>query len=94
MTEMQSAIGLSGAGANGRWNMPTRSPQRHIVMDALYEITADQVHADRHTRAARRWFTMAFSLDIENMKCDIMQFVKAAARGRSMLESLLAAVPH
>jgi dTDP-4-amino-4,6-dideoxygalactose transaminase len=78
MTEMQSAIGLAELDRMDNWNMPTRRRNAHIVMDALADLP--QVKYMPIDTAERRngWFVMAFSLDVENMRCDIGEFVKAA----------------
>jgi dTDP-4-amino-4,6-dideoxygalactose transaminase len=78
MTEMQSAIGLAELDRMDNWNMPARRRNAHIVMDALADLP--QVKYMPIDTAERRngWFVMAFSLDVENMRCDIGEFVKAA----------------
>ena len=96
MTEMQSAIGLAELERMDNWNMPRRRRNAHILMDALKDVAAGQVLA-RSTRPSGRTagIVLAFSLDIENMKCDIKEFVKAAgAEGAPVLEGVLAAMPH
>ena len=78
MTEMQSAIGLAELDRMDNWNMPTRRRNAHIVMDALAELPQVK-HMPIDTDERRNgWFVMAFSLDIEQMSCDIGQFVAAA----------------
>ncbi|MGI6461662.1 MAG: DegT/DnrJ/EryC1/StrS family aminotransferase [Candidatus Hydrogenedentales bacterium] len=78
MTEMQSVIGLAELDRMDNWNMPTRRRNAHIVMDALKELP-QVLYAPIDTDERRNgWFVMAFSLDIENMTCDIEQFVAAA----------------
>lgn len=78
MTEMQSAIGLAELDRMDDWNMPARRRNAHIVMDALNDLP-QVLYAPIDTDERRNgWFVMAFSLDIENMKCDIDQFVAAA----------------
>lgn len=78
MTEMQSAIGLAELDRMDSWNMPTRRRNAHIVMDALAELPQVK-HMPIDTKDRKNgWFVMAFSLDIENMSCDIAQFVAAA----------------
>ena len=78
MTEMQSAIGLAELERIDTWNLPTRKRNAHILMDALGELP--QIKYMPIDTDARRngWFVCAFSLDIENMGCDIGQFVAAA----------------
>ena len=78
MTEMQSAIGLAELDRMDSWNMPTRRRNAHIVIDALKDLPqVKYVPVDTPERQ-NGWFVMAFSLDIENMSCDINQFVEAA----------------
>jgi len=78
MTEMQSAIGLAELARMDDWNMPRRRRNAHIIMDALKELP--QVKYMPIDTADRRngFFVLAFTLDIENMNCDIGQFVNAA----------------
>lgn len=77
MTEMQSVIGLSELDRMDNWNMPTRHRNAHIIIDRIKDLP--QVLYKPIDTAERRngWFVMAFSLDVENMKCDIKQFVEA-----------------
>ncbi len=78
MTEMQSAIGLAELARMDDWNMPRRRRNAHIIMDAL---EGEPLIKFRPVDTAERqngWYVMAFSLDIEKMRCDIAQFVKAA----------------
>ncbi len=78
MTEMQSVIGLAELDRMDDWNMPTRRRNAHIVMEALNDLP-QVLYAPIDTDDRRNgWFVMAFSLDIEHMKCDIDQFVAAA----------------
>ena len=79
MTEMQSAIGLAELERIDPWNMPARRRNAAIVMDAL--AGRPEVKYRPLDTAERRngWYTMAFSLDIENMDCNIKEFVEAAA---------------
>ena len=78
MTEMQSAIGLAELARMDDWNLPRRRRNAHIIMDALKRLP--QVKYVPIDSAERRngFFVLAFTLDIENMRCDIGQFVKAA----------------
>jgi dTDP-4-amino-4,6-dideoxygalactose transaminase len=78
MTEMQSAIGLAELERIDDWNMPARHRNAHIIMDILKDLP-QVVYMPVDTPERRNgWYTMAFSIDIESMNCDIMQFVKAA----------------
>ncbi|UCD50173.1 MAG: DegT/DnrJ/EryC1/StrS family aminotransferase [Phycisphaerales bacterium] len=78
MTEMQSAIGLAELNRMDTWNMPNRRRNARIIMDAFKDLP--QVKYTPVDTPARQngWYVMAFSLDIENMSCDIAQFVAAA----------------
>jgi dTDP-4-amino-4,6-dideoxygalactose transaminase len=77
MTEMQSAIGLAELDRMDNWNMPTRRRNAHIIIDRIKDLK--QVLYTPIDTADRRngWFVMAFPLDVENMNCDIRQFVEA-----------------
>ena len=78
MTEMQSAIGVAELERIESWNMPARRRNARILMDALAELP-QVLYAPIDTEERRNgWFVMAFSLDIDNMGCDIKQFVDAA----------------
>jgi dTDP-4-amino-4,6-dideoxygalactose transaminase len=79
MTEMQSAIGLAELRRMDDWNMPARRRNAHILMDALGQLPQVKYMPIDTPDRQNGWFVCAFSLDIENMKCDIQQFVKAAA---------------
>lgn len=78
MTEMQSAIGLAELDRMDDWNMPTRHRNAHIVMDALKDMPQVKYMPIDTDERKNGWFVMAFSLDIENMTCDISKFVEAA----------------
>ncbi|OHB54591.1 MAG: aminotransferase DegT [Planctomycetes bacterium GWF2_42_9] len=78
MTEMQSAIGLAELERMDNWNIPTRKRNAHIIMDALKGLPQVKYAPIDTPERQNGWFVMAFSLDIENMKCDIHEFVKAA----------------
>ncbi len=79
MTEMQSAIGLAELERMDSWNMPARRRNAQIIMDALKaEPLVKYLPIDTPERR-NGWYVMAFSLDVENMRCDIQQFVSAAA---------------
>ena len=77
MTEMQAAIGLAELERLDNWNMPNRRRNAHIVMDALGELPQVLYMPIDTDERRNGWFTMAFSLDIDNMSCDIQQFVAA-----------------
>ena len=79
MTEMQSAIGLAELARMDSWNMPARRRNGRILLDALGPLkTMKYMPVDTPERQ-NGWYVCAFSLDIENMSCDIKQFVEAAA---------------
>jgi len=75
MTEMQSAIGLAELERMDTWNMPNRQRNAHIIIDKIKDLP-QVLYTPVDTEERRNgWFVMAFSLDIENMKTDIKQFV-------------------
>lgn len=78
MTEMQSAIGLAELERIDTWNMPARRRNAHIVMDALGGLPQVKYMPIDTGERRNGWFVMAYSLDIENMSCDIHEFVQAA----------------
>ena len=78
MTELQSAIGLAELQRLDDWNMPNRRRNAHIVMDALRDLPQVKYMPIDTPERRNGWFVMAFSLNIEQMTCDIAQFVKAA----------------
>ncbi len=78
MTEMQSAIGLAELERMDTWNMPSRRRNAHIIMDRLRELPQVKYLPIDTPERRNGYFVLAFSLDIENMKCDIDQFVEAA----------------
>ena len=78
MTEMQSAIGLAELDRMDGWNMPARKRNAHILMDALGELPQVKYMPIDTDDRQNGWFVCAFSLDIENMNCDIAKFVEAA----------------
>jgi len=79
MTEMQSAIGLAELERMDDWNMPARRRNARMLMEALSKVPQIKYMPIDTPERRNGWYTMAFSLDIENMNCDVMQFVKAAA---------------
>jgi dTDP-4-amino-4,6-dideoxygalactose transaminase len=78
MTEMQSAIGLAELERMDTWNMPNRRRNARILMDALSQQPEIKYLPIDTEERRNGWYAMAFSLDVENMDCDIEQFVKAA----------------
>ncbi len=78
MTEMQSAIGLAELDRIDTWNMPRRRRNAHIIMDALKGLPQVKFAPIDTPERQNGCFVLAFSLDVENMECDISDFVKAA----------------
>jgi dTDP-4-amino-4,6-dideoxygalactose transaminase len=78
MTEMQSAIGLAELERMDNWNMPRRRRNARILVEVLRGRPEVKYGPIDTAERQNGWYTMAFSLDIENMHCDIQQFVKAA----------------
>ena len=85
MTEMQSVIGLAELERIDNWNMPARQRNAKIVIDSIKDmpqVLYTPVDTDERRNG---WYVMAFSLDIENMTCDIKQFVDTVvAEGASV----------
>ncbi|MBC8234886.1 DegT/DnrJ/EryC1/StrS family aminotransferase [bacterium] len=79
MTEMQSAIGLAELERMDTWNMPRRKRNAHIIVDAIKDLPQIKYMPIDTTERQNGWYVCAFSLDIENMTCDINQFVAAAS---------------
>ena len=77
MTEMQSAIGLAELERLDNWNMPNRRRNAQIIIDRIKDLP-QVLYKPIDTEERRNgWYVMAFSLDIDNMRCDIRQFVDA-----------------
>ena len=72
MTEMQSAIGLAELDADGHLEHAAPPPQRahHHGRAQADEPQVKFLPIDTPERQ-NGWFVLAFSLDIENMRCDI-----------------------
>ena len=79
MTEMQSAIGLSELARMDDWNMPRRRRNAKILVDALKTSKLIRYFPVNTPERQNGWYVLAFSLDVENMNCDIKQFVTAAS---------------
>ena len=79
MTEMQSAIGLAELDRMDNWNLPRRRRNARIILDALKDEPLILHRPIDTPERQNGWYVMAFSLDVENMRCDITEFVKAAA---------------
>jgi dTDP-4-amino-4,6-dideoxygalactose transaminase len=78
MTEMQSAIGLAELDRIDTWNMPNRRRNAHIIIDQIKDLPQVLYRPIDTEERKNGWFVMAFSLDVENMTCDIKEFVEAA----------------
>jgi dTDP-4-amino-4,6-dideoxygalactose transaminase len=77
MTEMQSAIGLAELERIDTWNLPRRRQNARIIIDSTKDLP-QVMYAPIDTEERRNgWYVLAFSLDIENMTCDIDGFVAA-----------------
>jgi dTDP-4-amino-4,6-dideoxygalactose transaminase len=79
MTEMQAAIGLAELDRIDNWNMPRRRRNAQVLIDALRDEPQIKYFPIDTEERRNGWYVMAFSLDVENMNCDIKQFVTAAA---------------
>ena len=78
MTEMQSAIGLAELDRMDTWNLPRRRRNARIIIDALQDEPLVKFRPVDTPERQNGWYVLAFSLDIENLRCDIDEFVKAA----------------
>lgn len=78
MTEMQSAIGLAELARIDSWNMPRRRRNAHIIIDALRELPQVKFTPVDTPERRNGFFVLAFSLDLDRMRCTIDEFVKAA----------------
>ena len=77
MTEMQSAIGIAELERMDDWNMLNRRRNAGIIIDSIKDLP-QVLYTPVDTEERRNgWYVMAFSLDIENMKCNIKEFVDA-----------------
>jgi dTDP-4-amino-4,6-dideoxygalactose transaminase len=79
MTEMQSAIGIAELDRIDTWNLPNRRRNARILIDALRDRPEIKFFPIDTPDRQNGWYVMAFSLDVENMNCDIKEFVEAAA---------------
>jgi dTDP-4-amino-4,6-dideoxygalactose transaminase len=59
--------------------MPTRRRNAAILINTLREMPEVRFFPVDTPERRSGWYVTAFSLDIENMNCDIRQFVEAAA---------------
>jgi len=78
LTEMQSAIGLAELDRMDTWNLPRRRRNAHLILAALKDEPLIKFRPIDTPERQNGWYVMAFSLDIENMRCNIDEFVKAA----------------
>jgi len=79
MTEIQSAIGLAELERIDTWNLPMRRRNAYILIDRLKNLQQIKYLPIDTPQRRNGWYVLAFSLDIESMRCDIKQFVEAAA---------------
>jgi dTDP-4-amino-4,6-dideoxygalactose transaminase len=79
MTEMQSAIGLAEVARMDTWNMPRRKRNAQILISALKPSKLIKYFPIDTPERQNGWYVLAFSLDVENMKCDIKEFVAAVS---------------
>ncbi|MBP8132428.1 MAG: DegT/DnrJ/EryC1/StrS family aminotransferase [Candidatus Hydrogenedentes bacterium] len=77
MTEMQSAIGLTELDRMDSWNMPRRRRNAQILLDALRDVP-QVLHLPIDTPERRNgWYVFPITLDIDNMSCNMEQFLQA-----------------
>jgi dTDP-4-amino-4,6-dideoxygalactose transaminase len=79
MTEMQSAIGLAEVARMDTWNMPRRKRNAQILIKALKPSRLIKYFPVDTAERRNGWYVLAFSLEVEQLKCDIKQFVAAVA---------------
>ena len=79
MTEMQSAIGLAELERMDTWNMPRRKRNAHILINALKGSKLIKYFPIDTPERQNGWYVLAFSLEVENMRCDIKEFVAAVS---------------
>ena len=77
MTEMQSAIGLAELERIDSWNMPNRRRNAKIIIEKISDLPQVLYKPIDTKDRQNGWYVLAFSLDVENMNCDIKQFVNA-----------------
>lgn len=85
MTEMQSVMGICELERMDTWNMPTRQRNAHIIINKIKDLPQVLYSPIDNEDRKNGWFVMAFSLDIENMTCDIKQFVDACGAEGAMV---------
>jgi dTDP-4-amino-4,6-dideoxygalactose transaminase len=79
MTEMQSAIGVAELDRLDNWNMPNRRRNASALISRLKQLPQVKFFPVDTLERRNGWYVMAFSLDVEQMQCDITEFVKAVA---------------
>ena len=79
MTEMQSAIGLAELARIDTWNLPRRKRNAAVLMDALRKCPLIKHFPVDTPERQNGWYVLAFSLETEQMNCDIKQFVTAVS---------------
>jgi dTDP-4-amino-4,6-dideoxygalactose transaminase len=79
MTEMQSAIGLAELARMDTWNMPRRKRNAGILIQALKSSKLIKYFPVDTPERQNGWYVLAFTLDVENLRCDIKEFVTAVA---------------
>jgi dTDP-4-amino-4,6-dideoxygalactose transaminase len=79
MTEMQSAIGLAELDRMDTWNMPRRRRNAQILINALKQSPLVKYFPIDTPERQNGWYVCACSLEVENMNCDIKQFVTAVS---------------
>jgi dTDP-4-amino-4,6-dideoxygalactose transaminase len=79
MTEMQSAIGIAELDRMDSWNMPRRRRNAKILITALKTSPLIKYFPIDTPERRNGWYVLAFSLEIEKLRCDIKEFVKAVA---------------
>jgi dTDP-4-amino-4,6-dideoxygalactose transaminase len=78
LTEMQSAIGLAELARMDTWNLPRRRRNARLILDALKDEPLVRFRPIDTAERQNGWYVLAFSLEIEGLRCDINQFVQAA----------------
>ena len=79
MTGMQSAIGRGELARMDTWNLPRRRRNAQILINALKTSEHIKYFPIDTPERQNGWYVLAFSLEVERMKCDIKQFVAAVA---------------
>ncbi len=79
LTEMQSAIGLAELERIDSWNLPRRRRNARILMEALAELPQVRYLPIDTPERRNGWYVCAFSLAVEDMRCDIDEFVAAVS---------------